>query len=254
MCEHRKCRHNAQQLCSCVALKKKDFLALAIHVYENMTDVQWELDYTDLFQAEPRRLCRVGVCRDCGGRLCHEVDASNNMAGDDFLSAIYRHLYQLDTPDGTQMTNRDFREKFVQMFHEQDRPFLREWLARPENSHASGMYRRSVKASAPPEAPAGEMLVYTIVRTSVDAERGSFPSPMTEGSFLDIETARAELRRLVEKEKEEMEIHFDEELYRKEYDDDFWEAYQEGYAAAWFSRLEILPSELKTPKYEKEGV
>ena len=77
---------------------------------------------------------------------------------------------------------------------------------------------------------------------------------MTEGSFLDIETARAELRRLVEKEKEEMEIHFDEELYREEYDDDFWEAYQEGYAAAWFSRLEILPSELKTPKYEKEGV
>jgi hypothetical protein len=44
----------------------------------------------------------------------------------------------------------------------------------------------------------------------------------------------------VEKEKEEMDIHFDPDLYREEYGDDFWEAYQDGYAAAWFTRYQIL--------------
>lgn len=86
--------------------------------------------------------------------------------------------------------------------------------------------------------------IYTIIRTSVDADRGSFPPPMAEGSYLDIIQARTELRRLVDEEKENMEIHFDAELYREEYGDDYWEAYQEGYAAAWFSRFEILTSEL----------
>lgn len=86
--------------------------------------------------------------------------------------------------------------------------------------------------------------IYTIIRTSVDADRCSFPPAMTEGSYLYITQARAELRRLVDEEKESMEIHFDTELYREEYGTDYWEAYQEGYAAAWFSRFEILSSEL----------
>ncbi len=86
--------------------------------------------------------------------------------------------------------------------------------------------------------------IFTIIRTSVDADRGSFPPPMAEGSYLDIIPARARLRQLVDEEKENMEIHFDKELYREESDENYWEAYQEGYGAAWFSRFEILSSEL----------
>lgn len=254
MCERRKCPHNEQELCSCEAVGKKngDMLALVEHIAVNMTDIHWELEYTDIDRPEKRRLCRVGVCRVCGGRLCHEMDVSDELAGDDFLAAIYRHLYQLHSAGGNYMTSAEFRRRFVEMFHEQDRPFLREWLARPENSHVAKMYRRSVN-TVRPEGPAGETSVYTIVRTGADADRGFFPPPMTEGSYLDIEIARAELRRLVEQEKESMELPFDEELYREEYGDDFWEAYQEDYAAAWFRRLEILSSELKTEKYEKGG-
>lgn len=254
MCDKSVCPHKAEELCSCRPLREKseDILALVEHVAVNMTDIHWELEYTDINKAEERRLCRVGSCSVCGGRLCHEMDASDQLAGDDFLAAIYRHLYQLHNAGGNHMANAEFRRRFVELFHEQDRPFIHEWLKRPENSHVSRMYRRSVKP-APVEEPVKEVKVYTIIRTGVDADRASFPPAMTEGSYLDLCFARAELRRLVEEEKENMDIPFDAELYREEYGDDFWEAYQEGYAAAWFTRLEILSSELKSSKIKKEG-
>ena len=48
----------------------------------------------------------------------------------------------------------------------------------------------------------------------------------------------------MEAEKEDMEIPFSEEEYREDWGDDFWEAYQDGYAAGWFTRYEILESPL----------
>ena len=52
-----------------------------------------------------------------------------------------------------------------------------------------------------------------------------------------------------------MTFPYDEELYREEYGDDFWEAYCDNYAAGWFTRYEIIESplflapedELRTP-------
>ena len=90
--------------------------------------------------------------------------------------------------------------------------------------------------------------IYTIIRTSADADHGSFPPASAEGSFLSLKAARAHLHELVRKEKDEMKIPFDKKLYCEVQDDDFWEAYQDNNAIGWFVHYEIFESELKWRK------
>ncbi len=85
-----------------------------------------------------------------------------------------------------------------------------------------------------------QMTVYTIVSTGVDVDRGFFPNPSTRGSYLSEARAREELDRLIAKEKDELDDRYDKE----DRGEDYWEMYRDGYAAALFSRLEILSSEL----------
>ena len=228
MCEKKHCYQKFGPLCSCSPVQARDTFQMAIHLAENITDVDWHLSYQSMECVTPYQLCLVGRCRICGGRLCMEQKPFGVNTTDDFLAALYRHLYQFHRNMGQRLSEKEFRSKFVEMFHEEDKSFVTEWLVRPENSHVARMYCRSVSKT------------YTIVHTSVDADRGSFPDPLGMGSYTDQQTARDELWRLVEKEKEEMDIHFDPDLYREEYGDDFWEAYQDGYAAAWFTRYQIL--------------
>lgn len=84
------------------------------------------------------------------------------------------------------------------------------------------------------------MTIYTIVRTGVDVDRGSFPGPAAESSFFSPLRAKKELQRLVCAEKEELDDRYDCEKQ----DEDHWEMYQDGNAAALFIRLEIVSSEL----------
>ena len=46
-------------------------------------------------------------------------------------------------------------------------------------------------------------------------------------------------------EKETRDFHCGSESYCEEYGGDFWEAYEDGYAAANFSRFDILTSVLE---------
>lgn len=85
-----------------------------------------------------------------------------------------------------------------------------------------------------------ETEIYTIISTGVDSDRGHFPAPQTEGSFLDLQRARNKLNQLIETEKEELDDRYD----REERTEDCWETYMDGYAAALFSRIEILTSYL----------
>ena len=175
MCEKNKCRHRAEGFCACppVKIREENFLTLLEHMAVNMMDIRWELDYTDLNHPEKRRLCRVGTCRVCGGVLCHELDASDPLTGDDFLAAVYRHLYQVHRARGRDMTDAQFRRQFVEIFHNQDRPVVRAWLERPENSDVRHMYRRGSDVVGTGE-PILEVPIYTIVRTGADTDRG-FP-------------------------------------------------------------------------------
>lgn len=86
-----------------------------------------------------------------------------------------------------------------------------------------------------------QVMVYTIVATGADADRGFFPDPGTRGSYLSIERAREELERLITEGKDELDERYDKENRGE----NFWEMYQDGYAAALFSRLDILTSELQ---------
>ena len=246
MCEKIKCRHQTEGLCSCPPVKNRgeNLIALLEHMAVNMTGIRWELDYTDLSRPEKRRLCRVGTCRICGGVLCHEMDASDHLAGDDFLAAVYRHLYQIHHAKGRDMTEAEFRRRFVELFHVQDRPVVRAWLERPENSDVRYMYRHGPDAAGAGE-PILEVPIYTIIRTGTDSDRGLFPGPQTEGSFLSWWRARVELNKLIEAEKDELDYRYDS----MESSEDHWEAFQDGYAAALFTRLEIASSTLHLPSF-----
>lgn len=237
MCEIRSCGHDKEALCICKPLKERerDIVGLLTHVYTNMEDVRWELDYTDLSQPEMRRLCLVGTCRLCGGRLCQELSASDELVGDDFLKDIYRCLDQVSNTGDCHIPRQAFQERFIRMFHERDRDMVRAWLVRLEDQ----MYPQSVKDGVP-QKEGTELTVYTIIRTGADADRGSFPAPMTEGSFLSPLRARAELQKLICAEKEGLDGRYDCE----DQDENRWEMYQGGYAAGLFSRLEILTSKL----------
>ena len=85
--------------------------------------------------------------------------------------------------------------------------------------------------------------VYTVLRTAIDSDRGDFPPPDAVASFLSLETAKAELRGLVE-ETERSET-LNPAMNKRESGEDFWEAYEEGNETARYCRLEILTSELK---------
>lgn len=236
------CPHKTDSMCSCRLAKLEglvidDPLEALIHMSMYLKDAVWELDYATLDDPGEYRLCVVGACQRCGGRLCMSVEKTGGLSGNDLLASMYRHLYQLNGKFGPRLAYSDFRERFVRLFHEQDRSFIQAWLERPENRSAHTMYRRRAEAATPEPEDAA---VYTIVRTGADADRGYFPQPQAEGSYLSLRRARLELYRLIQAEKEKLDGRYDSE----ERDEDYWEACQKDYAAALFSRFEILRSEL----------
>lgn len=70
MCEKRHCTHSPEELCSCAPVRSGDVLQTAAHVAESIMDINWELDYKSLADLGDYRLCLIGKCRQCGGRLC----------------------------------------------------------------------------------------------------------------------------------------------------------------------------------------
>lgn len=90
--------------------------------------------------------------------------------------------------------------------------------------------------------PNEPVMIYTIVATGIDVDRGNFPEPEAKGSYLSEARAREKLHEFIEAEKEELDSRYDQEDYSETY----WESYADGYAAALFSRLEILSAPLDT--------
>ncbi len=81
--------------------------------------------------------------------------------------------------------------------------------------------------------------IFTIITTSADADQGLFQDPTPAGSYYSPEKAHAELMRLAAEEKETLDTsRYDTE----EQSDTVWYAYQDGYAAACFVRIEIVTS------------
>lgn len=99
------------------------------------------------------------------------------------------------------------------------------------------MYRRSVKPALKRRAQ-NDDLHHRPYRRRCGPRL--IPRPAAEKSFFSPLRARKELQRLVCAEKENLDDRYDCE----DQDEDYWEMYQDGNAAALFVRLEVVPSEL----------
>lgn len=246
MCKRLECSHIGETMCSCEAIQFSDHIEKIIHLYNHIRDPKAELIYETLEAPYPYRLCVSGTCKKCGGRLCICVGHPQNLAGDGFLTTVYRHLYHLLNAEFSGIER--FRQMFAELFHEQDRSYIRHWLALPENQDISQMYLREQDNLLPENRNSGDLqlnrnappAIYTIVQTAADADRGFFPNPVAQGSFLSIDLAREQLAELIAAEKENLSSRYDKE----ERSDDCWEVYENGYAASLFLRIEILTSEL----------
>ena len=85
--------------------------------------------------------------------------------------------------------------------------------------------------------------IYVVLQSSAEADKGIFNAATAMGGYYSRQRAYEELLRFVSEEKEQMEIPFPFEDYREEFTPDHWEAWQDGYAAGWFIRYEIVPVE-----------
>lgn len=58
------------QLCRCIDWPDEDFDVEIDHFIRNFEFLHVELEYASLDVREPVRVCRIGRCRVCGGRMC----------------------------------------------------------------------------------------------------------------------------------------------------------------------------------------
>ena len=85
-----------------------------------------------------------------------------------------------------------------------------------------------------------EPTVYTIIHSVANTANGCFAISTAKGSFLSLAVARKELVKQIAAERKLLPEDYDCE----EYSDDFWMMYQDGFAAAAYSKLEIVPAVL----------
>lgn len=81
--------------------------------------------------------------------------------------------------------------------------------------------------------------IHTIVTTSTDSDLDCFQDPTPAGSYFSPQMAQEEMSRLIEEEKETLDT---ERYDSEEQNDTIWYAYQDGYAAVCFVRIEIVTS------------
>ena len=243
MCEKNHCSRTTEDLCTCIDWQNSDLIRTVTHLAENITDIDWDLDYKELADVQGHRLCLVGRCKKCGGRLCISQTPKIKASPEQILSALDDSIGQAYRALKVNLQPEEYYDKFAEMFHEEDRPVVDKWVM---HRRCYSPYLKGYEHSKP---------AYMIVHTSANADKGIFPGPEGLETFLCKDRAILRLRELVEMEKEEMTFPYDEELYREEYGDDFWEAYCDNYAAGWFTRYEIIESplflapedELRTP-------
>lgn len=221
MCQKPECPHKGDKMCSCAGLNFGSGNELRTHFLKNLTGMKLELSYNTLASPTPYRLCVTGTCGTCGGRLCVSARMTAHLRGEGLLAMAFGHAIHLDL---------NCTDQFVELFHEEDRPAVRRWL--------EGLY--GADAKQPPQEPDAPTMVYTIVRTAVDADRGIFDDPSAMGSDLNYERAQERLAKLIAEEKKTLSGHYDTEKLLE----DSWEISEADYAAAHFVRIEILSSEL----------
>ena len=85
-----------------------------------------------------------------------------------------------------------------------------------------------------------QAIFYTIIHVGSNTENESFITSTSRGSFLSLSAAREELAKQISEEKSRIPTEYDCE----ERGEDFWMSYQDGFAAAAYTRLEIVTTTL----------
>lgn len=113
------------QLCRCIDWPDEDFDVEIDHFIRNFEFLHVELEYASLDAREPVRVCRIGRCRVCGGRMCDgttlppEKTVRELMPTICLLAGLAFQQFGYPLPAGTS----SFREVFPTLFHEEDQAF-----------------------------------------------------------------------------------------------------------------------------------
>ena len=109
------------QLCRCIDWPDEDFDVEIDHFIRNFEFLHVELEYASLDAREPVRVCRIGRCRVCGGRMCDgttlppEKTVRELMPTICLLAGLAFQQFGYPLPAGTS----SFREVFPTLFHEE---------------------------------------------------------------------------------------------------------------------------------------
>ena len=82
--------------------------------------------------------------------------------------------------------------------------------------------------------------LYIIIYSTATMEGSNFAMTKSRGLYPSLATARRELKKQIEAERKETPMEYDCE----DQGEDFWMRYQDGFAAAAYTRLEIIPATL----------
>jgi len=131
---------NTEPYCKCINWKDEDFDVEVDHLIHNFEFLRLEMTYSVLDETSPIRLCEIGRCRKCGGRIC--IGATESHAG--LVSKRLEWLYFIafewlrQRRLSESVTPEVFQALFPALFHENDQPFVREWLASSETQSYVG--------------------------------------------------------------------------------------------------------------------
>ena len=121
-----------EPLCRCIHWGDEDFDVEVHHLIEHFEFLRMELEYSSLEPGASWRLCRIGRCRCCGGRLCVGTSLTVRDTPEDTVSMIHLIAEQewRSHAGNAAADSENFRELFVHLFHEDDRETVRDWLSR----------------------------------------------------------------------------------------------------------------------------
>ena len=121
-----KCDHERDEMCMCIS--RMNTAQQLVFIAGNIRDVSWELDYATLAEPVEIRLCIVGICEKCGSRLCYGLFVGSETPVEKWVESVYTYITLFHKLEGQQMDARELDEKFLRLFHEQDRPAVTAWM------------------------------------------------------------------------------------------------------------------------------
>lgn len=118
MCEKNHCSRTPEDICTCMDWQNDDLIRTVTHLAENITDIDWELDYKEFADVQGHRLCLVGRCKKCGGRLCISQTPKIKASPEQILSALDDSIGQAYRALKVNLQPEEYYDKFAEMFHE----------------------------------------------------------------------------------------------------------------------------------------